>query len=103
MTGETRRFHSSTPRSRSVSVSLGCFLLKKDNISSGAGYVDDESTDELDPDRACVPDLVVEENCEQSTVRDNERPPEFHDATIHPGLCHHKRCVGPFTTDVSRP
>ena len=82
---------------------MGCFLLKKDNVSCGAGYVDDESTDELDPNRVCVPDLVVEENCEQSTVRDNERPPEFHDATIHPDLCDHKRWVGPFTVDVTRP
>ena len=95
---ENRRLRSSTPRGLIRVSFVGMFSSQiKDNVSSGAGYVDDESADELDPNRVCVPDLVVEEHCEQRIVRDNQRPPKFHGATIRPTLCDHKRCVGPFT------
>jgi hypothetical protein len=73
-------------KANSPSVPWGCSLLKKENVSDRAGYPDDHSTDELDPNRVRVPNLVVKENSEQYTTRNNQRPSEFHDATIPPGL-----------------
>lgn len=78
------------------------FLLKKENVSNGAGYPDDESTDELDPNRVCVPNLVVKENTKQNTERDNQRPSEFHEVTIHSASCSHKSRCRSFTVDAIR-
>jgi hypothetical protein len=78
MVGEVRRLRSST--SWLTSTSCGFVLLKESNIRSRTDSVDDESADELDPDRICVPDFVVEESCEQSAIHDNQRPSEFHAA-----------------------
>ena len=86
----------------SPSVSWGCFLLKKENVSNRADHPDDESTDELDPNRVGVPNLVVKEDGKQRTARDNQRPSEFHDVTIHPAYCNHKPPCRPCVVDETR-
>lgn len=78
--------NAQNPEADSALASRGCFLLKKENVSGGADYPDYDSFNELDPNRVCVPNLVVKENSKHRAAHDNERPSEFHDRHDTPRL-----------------